>query len=301
MADDRLKRLSAYTAAPEDVTIIGIDTQHAFGEHPLRDTDDRLFEDLDEGFVLNIMAFGVIDPVNVQREGDMLVVVDGRTRARAAREANRRLREKGLVELRLPLTFKDGDEKRLVGIMVSKNAQRREDSILDKAQKAQVMVDYGASQQELEYAFGVKWRSIRQWLSLLSADKVVRDAVKAKKIPASAGIKLAKLDRDGQKAALGELLTKPKDTQPTAGDAEEVVDRLKPEPKPKGPRPVSKSKLAKLADTPSLGRNVHPEAQAMLLWALGRGPSSDVPGLAQALEDAGLEALAEPATPEAAE
>lgn len=295
-----LTRRSAYACDPWEATIIGIDTPHKRGEHPLRDTDERLFGPLDEARVLNMMEYGVLDPVKVRREGDMLVVVDGRQRVRHAREANERLKVQGKPTLSLPILFRSGDDKRLVGEMVSQNAQRLEDTVLCKAEKAQQMLDYGGSIQDVALAYGVTDTAVRGWLRLLSADKSVRDAVTKGKIGATAATKLAGLDRDKQKEGLKALLSAAKSKGSTVDDAAQVAAKLRKTASDGAAegdvsvtvpvvRPPTKGRLRQLSDIPSLGRNVHPDAQAMLLWVLGKGSPHDIPGLAQALKDAGLE------------
>lgn len=93
------KRLNAFAMDASDLTIIGLDTKDG-PEHPLY--DERIFLPIDEAMVRNIRAFGVIEAINVRKNGPNVEVVDGRQRVRHARIASQRNVEEGLPPILVP-------------------------------------------------------------------------------------------------------------------------------------------------------------------------------------------------------
>lgn len=220
MAKQALKgsRLNTFAMDPEDLVIIGIDTDDG-SEHPLY--DDRIKLPLDEALVLNIMAHGVLETVSVRKNGDAPEVVYGRQRVRAAREANKRLKKQGSKPIKIPVSVRRGKDTQMFGVMVSENEHRRDDGPLEKAEKLRRYLDMGGTEEEAAIDFGVTPTSIRNWLKLLDLEASVRKAVEKGIISASAAGKLAPLSREEQKAALAEVIEKSggKATTKAAGGA----------------------------------------------------------------------------------
>jgi ParB family chromosome partitioning protein len=122
---------------PANIHIVGLDDGHddtGANTDPLY--DERVAIDLDENFVRNIMVYGINSPVLCRDEAGRTVVVDGRQRVRAAREANRRFNQAGEVQLKVPVIVVNGSDRRVQGIMISANEQRQDDTVLVKAKKA---------------------------------------------------------------------------------------------------------------------------------------------------------------------
>lgn len=282
----KLGRKSAYTARPEDLTIIGFDTPHKKGEHPL--WDKRANDPVDESMVRNIMQLGVIETVTVTRDGEMIVVADGRGRTKSAREANKRLEAMGSKPVRIPVMFRTGNDARLVGVMVSANEIRRADDLLVKAEKAQQMLDYGADMDEVCTAFGVSEGTIESWLRITSSTDEVKNAIRAGQISATAAATLAQLSRDDQNAKLKELLEA---GTTTVKDAEAVVKGKKPKNGNGKKATPGKPLLRKVLNSPALTTHCSPEAICMLAWVLGEGSPKKVKGLSKALRSIGAEDL----------
>ncbi len=251
-----LGRKSAYTANPRELTIIGRDTKHKRGEHPL--WDERAAREVDEAMVCNIMVYGVIEPVTVVRDGDGFNVVDGRGRVMAAREANKRLKKQGSKELRIPVLMRDGDDSRLFGVMVSANEHRRADDVLVKAQKAGRMLDFDATEEEVANAFGVTVATVRGWKLLLSASPRVQKAITAGAISSTAATALARLPRDKQDEQLSKLTKNGQ--KPTVRDAEKAAVNGNGKASKAAP---SRAMLRKLAAHPKLSE----EVRAAFAWA----------------------------------
>lgn len=196
------KRLNAFSMDPDKLVIIGVDTDDG-PEHPLWDT--RAFLPIEESLVLNIMCYGIIEPVTAVKDGDRAVVVDGRRRVLHAREAKKRQEKAGEVSVMVPLMVKRGSDGRLFGISRSANEHRASDDLLTRAENAQRMIDLGESEETVAVTFGIKPQTVRIWLSLLDLDNTVKIAVKNGELSASAAAKLAKLPRAEQKTTLVEL------------------------------------------------------------------------------------------------
>lgn len=187
---------------PNKLVVVGKDTDDG-PDHPLY--DERIKLSLDEGMVLNIMAYGVLKPIFVQKEGEQVYVVDGRRRVLHARLANERLASKGEETVLVPVIFKRGDEATLFGISRSANAMNAVDSPLTNARNAQRLLDMGKEVAEIAVIYGVKQQTIKDWLALLDLSAMVRKAVEQGEVSVSAGATLAKLPKEEQEKHLEEL------------------------------------------------------------------------------------------------
>jgi ParB family chromosome partitioning protein len=196
-------RGNLFNIEPEGLTIIGLDTKDGV-EHPLY--DPRIELPLDEDMVLNIMVYGVLEPVLVRKNGAQVEVIDGRRRVMHAREANKRLKKAGSEELRVPTISKRGDDGHVFGMAVSANEQRLDDSPMAKANKLRRMLDLGKSEDEAAIAFGVSKVAVKQWLKLLDLSAYVRNKVDRAEISASAAAKFADLSHDEQEKAVDKLI-----------------------------------------------------------------------------------------------
>ncbi|MFH1731878.1 MAG: ParB/RepB/Spo0J family partition protein [Planctomycetota bacterium] len=195
--------------------------------------DPRAELPVNEGLVANIMYHmqGVLEPVIIGKDGDSAVVLDGRQRDKAAREANRRLVEQGAEPLKVPCVYRRGSDDDAFAVMASANAHRAEDSPLELAEKAQRYINMGHTEDEAAVLWGVTRAAVRHWLSLLDLAPAVRRAVDAGTISASAAAPLAKLPREEQKAALDGLVATGK--KPKRKDTERIVVKAKPADKDK--------------------------------------------------------------------
>lgn len=276
------KRMNMFGMNPDDLVIIGLDTDHEEGEHPL--WDERINLPLDESLIRNITVFGVIKPVIVRKNGKVPEVVDGRRRVRAAREALKRQRESGQVELVVPVIAQRGEDLSTFGVMVLANEFRVDDGMLGKARKLAHLLRMGASTADAAITFGVTEASIRNWTKLLDCDPQILEAVDNDQLPASAAADLAVLPREEQVKKLEEL-------QAEAGPGNKVTTRQtqrvkrsatsKPGTKVhSAPRkPVLKALVEK-----STTARVPDVLVAAVRWFLGESDGSDIAGLAEVLE-----------------
>ena len=202
-------RLNAFAMDPDDLVIIGLDTDDS-EEHHLY--DKRIHLKVDEGMVRNVMVYGVVQAVTVTKIGDTPCVVAGRQRVRAARVANERLLAEGKESIRVPVMLKKGEEHRLYGFSISENENRQDDNIIQKAENVARFLDMGRGEDEAAITFGVTKTTIKNWLAVLETIPAVRRAVEQGLLSATAAAKLAGLSPEDQLKALEELLASGKAT-----------------------------------------------------------------------------------------
>lgn len=193
------------TFDPNELSIVGLDTEHKEGEHAL--WDKRIEQPVDEDLVRSILLLGIIQPVKIREEQGIIMVVDGRRRVRAAREALRQQKEMGgTLPLKVPTLIERGDDTRVVGVMLASNELRKGDDIPTKARKAQAYFGLCKDLEAVAITFGVSRTTIANWFKLLEADPAIMAAVEEKKIAASAAYQLASLPRDEQLKRLKSML-----------------------------------------------------------------------------------------------
>jgi ParB family transcriptional regulator, chromosome partitioning protein len=169
--------------------------------------DDGVEEPLPETFIKNLMRNGVIDPVVVMRDGDRLIINEGRKRRRGLIEANKRLVAAGKEPHLISYVFrqsKSGD-KGIIGMSVAGNFHIG-DSPMTRARKARRMLDAGATEDEVAIDFGVESaQAVRNWLVLLDLADPIQQAVDKGDLSEAAGRDLAKLDRETQKSTFEKM------------------------------------------------------------------------------------------------
>lgn len=202
------QRLNAWWIAPEDLVIIGLDTKDG-PEHHLY--DDRVKLPLNPAMIQNIKAMGVKKVVNVEKlevdGNNRPCVVDGRQRVRCAREANKLLVAEGEEPMKVKVVSERGEEKLIMAIGVATNSFNAEDSITNKARKAQRLIDRGLTADEAANALGVTTTTIASWLKLLDLAAPVVKAVETGQISAHAASKLSDMSKQDQAEQLKELLS----------------------------------------------------------------------------------------------
>ncbi len=194
------KRSDLFNVNPDDVTIIGLDTNDG-PDHPL--FDPRVHLPVEPALVANVRALGVIQPVRLQLDGNRYLVVVGRQRVRALREANAQIKAEGGIPLPLPAILERGNTKRTLGLVISENELRRDDSPLVKAEKAARLRDiHGMTIPEIGVLFGVSDATVRNWLKLDALPAPIRAEVERGNVNAQAALEVAKAPLEAQEAAL---------------------------------------------------------------------------------------------------
>lgn len=201
---------------PDDLTIIGLDTDDTAETHALY--DDSIHAELDEDDIKNMDAYGVISPISIVKRDGKAIVVAGRDRVRRAREVKKRQKARGEKNLiKVPCVVRNGDDNFLMQIMDSENESRRGPTdISKKIQKIQRMLGRSIPKGDVARSFRVSEKTIDNWLALGEASKEIIRATSTGAISVSAAIKLARLPHDEQTKALAEV---------TAGGAKGTTDR----------------------------------------------------------------------------
>jgi ParB family chromosome partitioning protein len=214
---------------PEDLVLVTDE------KSPLYDA--RVLDEPSEEMILNIMFYGPIEPVVTVKntETGKYEVADGRTRVKACREANKRLKKRGGEPWLMPFLVKRTDAGGAVGLMVTLNEQRRDDTPLNRAHKAAKMLEHGKTEEEVALAFGLSVSSVKNLIKLVDAPAAVRNAVQTGKITASEGYKLSKLEPGEARKKVGQLISEAprapgKKRSTNAKKAREIVDGPKAAP-----------------------------------------------------------------------
>jgi ParB family transcriptional regulator, chromosome partitioning protein len=193
------QRGSYFMIDPDDLVIIGLDTPHKRGDHPLY--DDRIHCALPEGMVESIISLGVIQVIEIRKEQwtEKGIVANGRFRTRAAREANRLLMARGLPTVMVKCVQVKGEDDWMVATMIATNEFRTDDSPLLRAQKILKFLSYGRTKEEAAKMFGFKSaQSVTDALKLLDLHQDVKQAVNRGELAASAAVKLHDLPVESQ-------------------------------------------------------------------------------------------------------
>lgn len=192
--------------SPDDLVVIGLDTKDG-EEHPLYDV--RVHLPPDDATVKNMMVYGVIKAVAVVKMDDgRVAVLDGRRRVINAREASDRLEKQGESRLRVKVIFGKGEDDFLFKMSRAANAGVLLDGPIVNARNAQRMIQRGATVEEAAVTFGVKKKTMEEWLSLLDLLPKVRKEVEKGVLAPSAAAELAKLPKAEQEQHLDEVIAK---------------------------------------------------------------------------------------------
>ncbi|MBF3887241.1 hypothetical protein ISG07_27975 [Burkholderia pseudomallei] len=189
---------------PDDLTLVTDPT------HPLY--DERVHWPVKESMVRNVMFQGVFQAIEVSKnpETGEIEVAAGRQRVKAAREANRRLRERGDSPVQVPATVrrlaKADRTKVLSAVMVSENVMRQQETPLTIAAKMARQLQM-RSEDEVAILFGCNVQTVRATVALLDCCDAVQQAVDDGKINVTHARKLAKLDPKEQRGKLEEMIT----------------------------------------------------------------------------------------------
>lgn len=198
-------RFDAFRADPSNLTIVGLDTDHGKGTHPL--WDERAMWPVDENLVRNIMVHGVLESITVQKDGEKFLVVIGRQRVKAAREANIRLKKEGKELVTIPvMPPRKGTDADMFGVMISENEIRKDDDYRTKAEKALRAINMGKSDAEVAILFGVTTASVKNWLAFFDLCPRAQKEIEKGRISPTAAGRLAKLSKEDQEKQLDELL-----------------------------------------------------------------------------------------------
>jgi ParB family chromosome partitioning protein len=258
---------------PDDLVLVDDEGSPLFDERVLGAPDEKL--------VLNVMHVGVHTPITVRKntETGKTEVVAGRRRVLACREANRRLRKRGLEPLRIMAVVKRADDAAHMAVMISENEHREADTPLNRARKLAKFLSLGRSEDEAAILYGLSKATVKNLLELLDAPKAVQRAVESGTITAGDAHKLAKLapEEQRERAALlaAEAPARQNGKRRTNGArATEIVTGKRAAPGKKEIREM----LAQVRSSERMPENKRMGAVAALEWVLGE-EGSELEGL----------------------
>ena len=224
--DEAIGKGTVFKIPPEDLVLETREGNLLF--------DRRATEEPDESLVKNIMYQGIISPISVIKSEDgRPLVVAGRRRVIAAREANRRLEKQGKPAIiTVPCVKSNGkSDVDLFGVYVSENSLRRDDTPLSKARNAAKLMMLSDSIERTAIIMGVTTQTITNWMRLLELSETVQKAVDNSEISASAALELHGM---------------------SFKDQDETIEKVKQEPPAKGRKKgkVTASEVSKAAGKP---------------------------------------------------
>lgn len=235
--------------------------------HPLY--DPRALEKPDDALVQSMMTFGfkTSSSIEVESTNDGMVVVDGRRRVLAAREV-KRLQIKNGDEAVIRVRCLCSKDQPFIGMILG-NAHRKDESLLQKAAKAQRALGMGRTEQEVANLFGVTKQTIKNWLEAMLLPTDIKKALDADKITMTLALQLAKKPPEEQAQVLATA-----ETTPIRG--EQGKARVKSPPKEEVSKKLTTAQVRKLhtALVEDGRANVNIElAAAILGYILGEDPT----------------------------
>ncbi|RQQ37087.1 ParB/RepB/Spo0J family partition protein [Burkholderia stagnalis] len=177
--------------------------------HPL--FDERVHWPVDESMVRNIMFQGVIQPIEVTKDPDTgeVQVVTGRQRVKAAREANRRLSDRGEPPITVPGIVRRLARNERASVLsariASENAIRQQETPLSTAAKMARQLRM-RSEDDVAILFGCNVQTVRSTVALLDCCEDVQKAVDSGQINVTHARTLAKLEPAEQRAKVKEVI-----------------------------------------------------------------------------------------------
>lgn len=252
--------------------------------HALYD-EDRAKLEVNESLVLDLMYNGILEPIIVRKdpESGVMEVIAGNQRVKACIEANRRLKKQGKELLRMPATVRRGDAAVMMGLQISENAQREDETPLGKGKKIERYLALGRSAEEAAARFRMSVASVKNLIGLLNAPRQVRTAVQKGEISASDGYKLARLEPAEAKTKLQKLAkeapkAKGKRRGKSARKAREILSTSNGEVFPMRIRWEVKGiekKRSEVAETLAVGEDYKRYLDMVFAWMLGDDSALD--------------------------
>lgn len=182
-------------------------------KHPLYDA--RVHLPVDESMVESVLLVGIIEPILVRRAGEnedgspIIEVINGRQRVKAVLEANRRLKKQGAdQEILVPARTRRGEDNNLFLQLVVANEVRIEDTQVERARKAQKLLDYGFPAEKVMTLFHYEsQQGLENLLAILECSGPIIKAIEDGTIAASHAPDFRKLPHEKQKQRLQEMVS----------------------------------------------------------------------------------------------
>jgi hypothetical protein len=190
---------------PLSIKIVGLDidqtAENWFAFCPRAD------EDLEAAWIDDIRQNGVRQPIDCYRDGDTVVLLEGRRRVRAARMIWDEQRKAGLPEkerICVRVNVRRGSPFALYGFNVG-SENRKARTPLQKAALMSHALKFGADEKQLAEMFSCTSQTVKNTLALFDLAPEVQKAVDKGEFPLREAIKLADKPREEQKQILSDL------------------------------------------------------------------------------------------------
>ena len=165
-------------------------------EQPRKEFDKEQLEELAE----SIRQYGVLQPIMVQKKGDMYEIIAGERRWRAAKMA-------GLKEI--PAIIREYDKQKKMEISLIENVQRADlNPIEEAAAYRQLIEEFGLKQEEIAERVAKNRATITNSLRLLKLDQRVQELLIQGKISSGHARALLGIEDGQQQYATAELIVK---------------------------------------------------------------------------------------------
>lgn len=270
------KRVNGFFLDPDDIEIVGLDTDDG-PEHPLY--DDRIHLPLKDEFVADIDELGIHTPVTVRKVDGKAQCVFGRQRIRGARKVNEHRRKQKLPLLQVPCILKRGEDKRLMAVSFSENANRTQNDPIQEARDMMRLLDQGYDEKQVGIHFGCSDQTVKNRIALLEMSTKVKAAVASGKVSATSALQWRRLSAEKQEEALSGALAAAK-----ALGKGKATGRQTRQAKGGFVRPNVKQ-LKKMLEADTLSA----EVQDFIRWYLGDVKPTKVKGLTKALRAIGFD------------
>ena len=246
-------RINTFLVKPEDLTLI-TDKAHTL-------YDSRIELPINDGLVRSIVATGFHSTIEAFKDGEKIVVIDGRQRVRAAIKANEIRREKGQEPVSVRVQLKKATEAELFAVQLLLNENRQEDSDLTRAKNLSRMIAFGVTEESAGAAIGLSPARTKQILALLDLSSPVQKAVEAGKISTTAAVQLVKLERAAQTIELEKLFAESGGKRVRVRQTTKAVKKVRGKD---GQDPPSRKQILALLEWSGAG--LGEDARAALIW-----------------------------------
>jgi hypothetical protein len=198
---------------PHSIKIVGVDLDET-GENWFAFCP-RAGEKLEDEWLADIRQNGVRQPVDVFRDGDSVIMLEGRRRVTAARIIYDEQKKAGVPEaerITVRVNVRRGTPLQLFGFNVG-SENRKERTPMQRAALMMKAQQFGADNAALATMFNCSTQTVKNMLSLLDLASDVQRAVDKGELPIREAIKLTDMPREEQKL----LLTSLKEADATKG------------------------------------------------------------------------------------
>lgn len=156
-------------------------------EQPRKIFNDEKLSELAQ----SIDAYGIVQPIIVQKKGQRYIIIAGERRYRAARIAGLRS---------VPAVIKEYSKRAFMEVSLIENLQREDLNPIEEAEAMRLLMDeHELTQDELSSRIGKSRSAVANTLRLLSLPERVRDMVMAGDLSSGHARCLVSLDSDDEK------------------------------------------------------------------------------------------------------